>query len=150
MKDVKKGFEMIVESLKIPTHKTIKELIRRLETLEKTVAKSITESKTGAKPKATQSTKTKTAPKARSMKQSSPTQQGVAKKPKRVASKTVSEEKKMTDQILSAIQKSSTGVTVGTLRKKTGLESKQVSNIVFRLLKQKKIVKKDRGVYAIK
>lgn len=139
---------MIVESLKIPTHKTIKELIRRLESLEKTVSKSIPESKTGAKPKATQSKKT--APQKRSVKKPSPTQKGVAKKSKKAAPKTVSDEKQMTNQVFFAIQKSSTGATVGTLRKATGLESKQISNIVFRLLRQGKIVKKDRGVYAIK
>lgn len=148
MKDVKKGFEMIVESLKIPTHKTIKELIRRLEALEKTVAKSIVETKTGTKPKTTQSKKTE--PKTRSVKKPAPTQKGVAKKPKKAPPKTVSGGKPMTDQIFSAIQKSSTGVTVEMLRKATGLESKQVSNIVFRLLRQGKITKKGRGVYVIK
>ena len=144
MKDIKKGFEMIVESLKIPTHKTIKELIRRLEALEKTVAKSITEPKTGATPNK------KKAPKARSAKKPTPSQTGATKKPKKAAPKTVSGEQFATEKVLTAIKKSSKGVTVGTLRKATGLESKQVSNIVFRLLKQKKIVKKDRGVYAVK
>ncbi|MFX0203592.1 MAG: hypothetical protein ACFFCW_46420 [Candidatus Hodarchaeota archaeon] len=148
MKDVKKAFEMIVESLKIPTHKTIKELIKRLESLEKTVAKSIVDTKAGAKPKATPSKKKES--KAGSVKKATPTQKGVAKKRKKAAPKSVSGETSMTDQIFSAIQKSSTGVTVGTLREATGIESKQVSNIVFRLLRQGRIVKKDRGVYAIK
>jgi hypothetical protein len=146
MKDVKKGFEMIVESLKIPTHKTIKELIKRLEVLEKTVARSISETKTGAKATPT----TQQAPKAHSAKKPVPAKKGVAKKPKKAASKPASGEQLATEKVLTAIKKSSKGVTVGTLRKATGLESKQVSNIVFRLLKQGKIVKKDRGVYAIK
>jgi hypothetical protein len=148
MKDVKKGFEMIVESLKIPTHKTIKELIRRLEALEKTVAKSIAEPKTGAKPKTTQSKKK--ASKKRSAQKPVPTKKGVAKKSKKAAPKPASGEKFATEKVLTVIKKSSKGVTVGTLRKATGLESKQVSNIVFRLLNQGKIVKKNRGVYAAK
>ena len=148
MKDVKKGFEMIVESLKIPTHKTIKELIRRLEALEKTVAKSIAEPKTAATPKTTPNKKT--APKARSVKKPAPSQKGVTKKPKKAAPKPVAGEKLATEKVLTVIKKSSEGVTVGMLRKATGLESKQVSNVVFRLVKQGKIVKKDRGVYAVK
>ncbi len=146
MKDVKKAFETIIESLKLPTHKTIKELIKRLEELEKIVAKSMTTTKTRAKATA----KKKKPTKARSVKKAAPAKKTAAKKTKKAAPKAKPSKKSATEQVLDAIRKSSKGITVGTARKSTGLESKQVSNIIFRLLKQGKIVKKDRGIYAVK
>lgn len=164
MKDVKKAFELIVESLKLPTYKTIKELIKRLEALEKTVAKSIAATKTQKRRKATAKKKKpikvkvtpakKAAQKKKTVtkkvKKAVTKKKTVAKKAKKAAPKTTSGQKSATEQVLNTIRKSSKGATVAMLRKTTRLESKQVSNIVFRLLKQKKLVKKGRGVYSIK
>ena len=52
-----------------------------------------------------------------------------------------------TDQVVNIIKRSKRGVDVPTLVKKTGLEDKQVRNILFRGLKQGKIKRADRGVY---
>jgi hypothetical protein len=146
MKDVKKAFETIIESMKLPTHKTLKELIKRLESLEKIVAKSMTTTK--ARAKTTTSKKKPTT--ARSVKKAAPAKKTAAKKAKKAAPKAASGKKSATEQVLDVIRKSPKGVTVGVARKATGLESKQVSNIIFRLVKQGKVVKKDRGVYAVK
>lgn len=147
MKDVKKAFEMMFESLKVPTHKTIKELIRRLEALEKAVSKSIAPAKAPQKGKAPAKEKTT---KVTPAKKAAPVKKTTAKKAKKVTPKPGAGKEAITKQILNIIQKSPKGLTVGELRKTTGLESKQISNIVFRLAKQGKVVKKDRGVYAIK
>ncbi|MFH1672990.1 MAG: hypothetical protein ABIF87_06150 [Pseudomonadota bacterium] len=146
MKDVKKAFETIIESMKLPTHKTLKELIKRLESLEKIVAKSMTTTK--ARAKTTPSKKKPTT--ARSVKKAAPAKKTAAKKTKKAAPKAASGKKSATEQVLDVIRKSPKGVTVGAARKATGLESKQVSNIIFRLVKQGKVVKKDRGIYAVK
>ncbi|MBW2645892.1 MAG: hypothetical protein JRE23_06915 [Deltaproteobacteria bacterium] len=154
MKDVKKAFETIIEGMKLPTHKTLKELIKRLESLEKIVAKSMTTTK--ARAKATTSKKKPT--KARSVKKAAPakktaakkTKKTAAKKTKKAASKAKSGKKSATERVFDVIRKSPKGITVGAARKATRLESKQASNIIFRLLKQGKIVKKDRGIYAVK
>ena len=146
--DVKKAFEMIVESLKIPTHKTIKELIKRLEELEKIVAKSI--KTTQAPPKTKAAAKKKEPIKTTPANKATPKKKTGVTKAKKAAPKVTSGKKSATEQVFDAIRKSSTGITVGALRKTTRLDSKQVSNVVFRLLKQGKIVKNGRGVYTIK
>lgn len=53
-----------------------------------------------------------------------------------------------TDQVLKTIKKSKKGVDVSTLVRKTGFDDKKVRNIINRLLKQGKIKRVDRGVYA--
>jgi len=52
-----------------------------------------------------------------------------------------------TTQVLQIIQRSKKGVDVPTLIKKTGLEDKQIRNIVFRAFKQGKIKRVGRGTY---
>ncbi len=146
MKDVKKAFETIIEGMKLPTYKTLKELIKRLEALEKIVAKSITTTKTQAKA----TTRKKKPTKARSVKKAAPAKKTAVKKTKKAAPKAAPGKKSATEQVLDVIRKSPKGVTVGAVRTATGLESKQASNVIFRLVKQGKIVKKDRGVYAVK
>lgn len=53
-----------------------------------------------------------------------------------------------TDQVLKVVRNSKKGVDVPTLAKKTGFRDKQVRNIVFRALKQGKIKRVGRGLYA--
>jgi len=52
-----------------------------------------------------------------------------------------------TNQVLQIIQRSKKGVDIPTLIKKTGLEDKQIRNIVFRAFKQGKIKRVGRGTY---
>ena len=53
----------------------------------------------------------------------------------------------MLDIVFEVIKKSRNGVTIPKLRKKTGLESKQLSNALFKLTNKGKIKPKARGVY---
>jgi len=61
---------------------------------------------------------------------------------KKAAKKTTS-----TEQILKIIKRSRKGVTVPTLKAKTGFEDKKVRNIIFRASKEGKIKKVGRGIY---
>jgi hypothetical protein len=53
-----------------------------------------------------------------------------------------------TDQVLKIIGRSTKGVDVTTLKKKTGFEDKKVRNILARAYKQRKIKRVEKGVYA--
>ncbi|MFH1075343.1 MAG: hypothetical protein V1753_00630 [Pseudomonadota bacterium] len=69
---------------------------------------------------------------------------------KKVVVKKVVAESSITIQILNVIKKSRAGANVGIIREATGLESKQISNVVFRLARQGRIIKKGRGAYSVK
>ncbi len=52
-----------------------------------------------------------------------------------------------TDEILKIIKRSKKGVDAPTLIKKTGFNQKKVRNILFRVYKQGKIKRVDKGIY---
>jgi predicted Rossmann fold nucleotide-binding protein DprA/Smf involved in DNA uptake len=51
------------------------------------------------------------------------------------------------DKVLDVIKKSRTGATIANLKSKTSLESRQLSNALYKLSKKGKIKSKSRGVY---
>jgi predicted Rossmann fold nucleotide-binding protein DprA/Smf involved in DNA uptake len=51
------------------------------------------------------------------------------------------------DSVLDVIKKSRTGATIANLKAKTNLESRQLSNALYKLSKKGKIKSKARGVY---
>jgi len=54
-----------------------------------------------------------------------------------------------TDQVLAIMKRFKKGVTVEALRGKSGLNEKQISNIVHRACKKGKMKRVGRGVYSI-
>ncbi|MDY6987297.1 MAG: hypothetical protein SWQ30_04495 [Thermodesulfobacteriota bacterium] len=131
---VKKALQTVSKELKGLAKKT-DQLIKAVDKLEK--AQSAKKRKTAAKAKTKRKAPAKKAPAKR-----------VAKKA--VAKKAVAKKKAAptaTAQVLNVIKKSKKGVDVPTLIKKTGLEDKQIRNIVFRAFKQGKIKRAGRGAY---
>lgn len=53
----------------------------------------------------------------------------------------------MLDMVFDSIKKSRNGITIPRLRKKTGLEPKQLSNALFKLTTKGMIKPKERGIY---
>ena len=53
----------------------------------------------------------------------------------------------MLDIVFDSIKRSRNGITIPKLRKKTGLEPKQLSNALFKLTNKGKIKPKERGIY---
>ena len=51
------------------------------------------------------------------------------------------------DSVFDVIKRSRAGANIATLKTKTGLESRQLSNALYKLSKKKLIVAKSRGVY---
>ncbi len=51
------------------------------------------------------------------------------------------------DSVMAVINKSRGGANIATLKEKTGLESRQLSNALYKLSKKQLIKSKSRGVY---
>jgi membrane protein involved in colicin uptake len=130
MKIVKKALQTVSKELKGLGKKT-DQLVKAVDKLEKAQAAKKRKATVKAK-------KTRKAP---------------AKKTraKKAAAKKTAAKKKAaptaTNRVLSVIKKSKQGVDVPALIKKTGLEDKQIRNIVFRAFKQGKIKRAGRGAY---
>lgn len=119
MSIVKKALQTVSKELKSLAKQTDK-LIKAVDKLEK--GQGAKKAKTTAKAKTTRKAPAKKA----------------AGKPA---------ESTATDQVLGIIMRSKDGVDVPTLVKKTGLEDKQIRNIVFRAFKQERIKRAGRGSY---
>jgi|LGVF01.1.fsa_nt_gb membrane protein involved in colicin uptake len=125
MSIVKKALQAVSKELKSLAKQTDK-LIKAVDKLEK--GQGAKKAKTTAKATAKATAKT--------------TRKAPAKK---AAGKPA--ESTATDQVLGIIMRSKDGVDVPTLVKKTGLEEKQIRNIVFRAFKQERIKRAGRGSY---
>ena len=54
------------------------------------------------------------------------------------------------ETVMAVIKKSRKGVSMGDLKTKTGLESRQVSNAIYKLTKRGEITSRSRGIYVKK
>ncbi len=121
--------------------KTLASLAAKLEKINKQIAKAPAKKK-AAKPKKKAVAKKKVAKKKVVAKKKAPAKKkAVAKKKPTKGKDTV------LDSVLSVIKKSKAGANIATLKAKTGLESRQLSNALYKLSKKKMIKSKSRGVY---
>ncbi len=58
--------------------------------------------------------------------------------------------KTVLDKVYGVISRSSNGATIATLKKRTGLDSRQLSNALYKLSKKRKVRAKSRGHYVKK
>ncbi|PID40856.1 MAG: hypothetical protein CR984_01020 [Proteobacteria bacterium] len=54
-----------------------------------------------------------------------------------------------TDQVIAIMKRYKKGITVEALREKSGLNEKQISNIVHRACKKEKMKRIGRGIYSV-
>jgi lambda repressor-like predicted transcriptional regulator len=54
------------------------------------------------------------------------------------------------ETVFDVVRRSRKGVTIATLKEKTGLEARQLSNALYKLSKRGQVVAKSRGVYVKK
>ena len=81
-------------------------------------------------------------------KKAAPAKKKPAAKKKAPAKKAVATGKEtVLDSVLGAIGKSKDGADIATLKSQTGLESRQLSNALYKLTKKGMIKSKSRGVY---
>jgi hypothetical protein len=58
--------------------------------------------------------------------------------------------KTVLDTVFGVIKRSKNGATIATLKKKTGLDSRQLSNALYKLSKKRMVHAKSRGLYVKK
>jgi hypothetical protein len=58
--------------------------------------------------------------------------------------------KTVLDSVYSVIKRSKKGATIATLKTKTGLDSRQLSNALYKLSKKRMVHTKSRGLYVTK
>lgn len=152
MKDVQKELLAISTALSSLVAK-VEKMVEAIETESGKAAPAIkakpakkasaTAKKAMATPKAS-----KAAPKKRAAKKQAPTTEEGAQAP--TAAPTAEAQQTMLDNILVMIGRSRNGITVEKLKKRTGLEARQVSNALYKLTKKGKIETLSRGVYVKK
>lgn len=49
--------------------------------------------------------------------------------------------------VLTTVKRSKNGISIAKIKEKTGLEQRQLSNALYKLLKNGKVALKDRGIY---
>ena len=121
--------------------KTLAGLADKLEKISAAIGKAPAKKKAAPKKKAV--AKKKVAKKKVAKKK-------VAKKKvakKKVAKKAAKGKATVLDAVFDVIKKSRNGANIATLKAKTGLESRQLSNALYKLSKKKTIKSKARGVY---
>jgi uncharacterized protein (DUF885 family) len=109
----------------IPTKQDIEKLMKRMERLEEALKAASVASRKGRKAGAV-------------------TGAGTKRQAKRGRAKMTA-----TEKVLSAMKRSSKGIDIAGLKKKTGFEDKKIRNIVFRLARQGTIKRAGRGVYTV-
>lgn len=128
--------------------------MKQLQKQITSVAKNLAELAAKLKKINTQLAKASAAPK----KKAAPAKKKAVAKPKKkiVAKKKAPAKKKaaaakgkatVLDNVLDVIKRSRSGATIANLKAKTGLESRQLSNALYKLSKKKLIKTKSRGVY---
>lgn len=122
--------------------------MKRVQTQLKTVAKSLASLAQKLEKLSTQvaAAPAKKAPAKKAVaKKKAPAKKAPAKKAP--AKKAAKGKETVLDTVLAVIKKSRNGANIATLKAKTGLESRQLSNALYKLSKKKMIKSKSRGVY---
>ena len=137
MKDVQK------ELLAIST--SLSSLVAKVEKMVEAI-----ESESGAAPAAKAKPAKKAAAKAKGAKAAHKKKAAPKKAPAAAKTTTSGSQPTMLDNIYTMISRSRNGITVERLKKRTGLEARQVSNALYKLTKKGKIETLSRGVYVKK
>jgi predicted Rossmann fold nucleotide-binding protein DprA/Smf involved in DNA uptake len=148
MKDVQKELLAISTALSSLVAK-VEKMVEAIETESGKAAPAI-KAKPAKKAKATAKKakatpkQAKAAPKKRAAKKKAPTTEEEAQPA------TAESQQTMLDNIFVMISRSRNGITVERLKKRTGLEARQVSNALYKLTKKGRIETLSRGVYVKK
>ena len=148
MKDVQKELLAISTALSSLVAK-VEKMVEAIETQSGTAvpavkAKPAKKAKATAKKAKAEPKEPKAVPKKRAAKKQAPaTEEGAQ-------ADTAADQQTMLDNIFVMISRSRNGITVERLKKRTGLEARQVSNALYKLTKKGKIETVSRGVYVKK
>ncbi len=84
------------------------------------------------------------------LKKATSTPKKTAAKKKVAAKKAPAKPPTVIDTILNAVKKARKGITIAQLKEKTDFNSRQLSNVLYKLTKKREIEAKSRGVYVKK
>jgi hypothetical protein len=139
MKKLKDQLKTIQKSL-VSLSKQVEKVSKQVEKLEAAkAAKKAAPKKKAAKKKVAKAKVAK--------KKAAPAKNKVAA-PK--AKKTAASKSTVLDKVLDVVKKSRAGATIAKLKENTGLDSRQLSNALYKLSKRGVIVAKSRGLYTKK
>jgi membrane protein involved in colicin uptake len=120
-----------------------KQLDKITSQVEKLKAAKAPAKKAAAKKAAPKKAAKKAAPKKAAAKKAAPKKAAAKKAPAKKADSAAT----VLDLVFEVIKKSRNGATIAALKSKTELESRQLSNALYKLSKKGKIKAKSRGVY---
>ncbi|MEJ2038911.1 MAG: hypothetical protein P8X55_08255 [Desulfosarcinaceae bacterium] len=123
--------------------KTLASLAAKIEKMSEQAASAPAPKKAKAAPKAKAAAKPKKAKKA---KKAAPRKKVATKATAKATAKAAAKDTVL-DNVFGVIAKTKNGATIANLKSKTGLESRQLSNALYKLSKKGKIKAKSRGVY---
>ena len=134
MKKMKDQLKSISKSL-VSLSKQVDRLTKQVDKLQATSGKKAAAKKAAPK---------KAAAKKAAPKRKTAAAKKVAKKPARAKTATV------LDTVFNVIKRNRNGVTIAALKSKTKLDSRQLSNALYKLSKKGQVRAKSRGVYVKK
>lgn len=147
MKDVQK--KLLAISTKLSS--LVQQVEKMAEAIETGSGKAAPAKKAKAVVKKTKARAKKAKPAARKAKPAAKKRARKKAAPKKkAAASAASGTPTMLDDIFGMISRSRNGITVERLKKRTGLQARQVSNALYKLTKKGKIETLSRGVYAKK
>jgi len=147
MKKIKAQLKTLSKSLSTLS-KQVEKITNQVDKLQAS-QKAVPAKKTVAKKKAAKKTVAKKKAAKKTVAKKKAAKKTVAKK---VAAKKAAPAKQetMLDAVFNAIKRTKKGVTVAQLREKTKLDSRQLSNALYKLTKKGAIQTKSRGLYVKK
>ncbi len=121
------------------TEKQLKTIAKQLHSLTQKVEKLADAAAKETPPKAKAKAKAPAKPRAKAK----------SKKPaKKPAPKKASGKPTVLDSVLNVVNRSKKGVTIANIKKKTNLETRQLSNALYKLTKKGLIKTESRGIYS--
>jgi len=128
--------------------KALADLSKKVDKLNKQLGQVAAAKKPAKKAPAKKKAVKKAAPKKKVAKKAAPKKKAAKKAaPKKKAAK---KSPTVLDSVYDVIKRSKKGVTIATLKSKTKLEARQLSNALYKLSKRGDIAAKSRGLYVKK
>jgi hypothetical protein len=142
MKDVQKKLAAI--------SKTLSSLAKQVDQMAKAVNKAGKKAPAKKKAAAKKAKATVGKKKASPKKKAAPKKRAAKKKAPKAKAKSAARGGTMLDNVLGLISKSHDGISVEQIKKKSGLDRRQVSNALYKLTQRAQIETLSRGVYVKK
>jgi len=144
LKSIAKSLSALVKQVETVSKEIEKQKPAKAAAPKKAAAKKVVAKKAPAKKTAAKKVVAKKAPAKKVVAKKAPAKKAPAKKA------TPANKMSVIDTVKSLVARSRKGVTISALKEKTGFNSRQLSNALYKLAKRGKIASKARGLYVKK